>query len=78
MRLGLKAAGVLATVGLAMGAAQELEIATFVSMLEGPTVDRDGNAYFTDVLTERIMKFSTSGALSVYRKQSISWTASRL
>jgi len=70
MRLALKAAGLLSAVSLMLAAAQELEIATFVSMLEGPTVDRDGNVYFTDVLTQRIMKFSINGALSVYRERS--------
>jgi gluconolactonase len=70
MRLALKAAGLLAAVGLTMAAAQEIEIATFVSMLEGPAADRDGNVYFTDILTQRIMKFSSNGAVSVYREQS--------
>jgi gluconolactonase len=50
--------------------AQELEVSTFVSMLEGPAVDREGNVYFTDILTERILRFSTAGALSVFREKS--------
>jgi gluconolactonase len=57
-------------VSLTIGAAQELEIATSVSMLEGPAVDRDGNIYFTDILTQRIMRFSSTGALSIYRERS--------
>ena len=55
---------------LMAGTAQDLEVATFVSMLEGPTVDREGNVYFTDILTQRIMKFAAGGALTVYREPS--------
>jgi gluconolactonase len=69
-RISIKAAGLLATVSLTIAAAQELDIATSVSMLEGPAVDRDGNVFFTDVLSQRIMRFSSSGALSVYRERS--------
>jgi gluconolactonase len=70
MKRYLKAAGLLAAVSLMMSAPQDLEVATFVSMLEGPTVDREGNVYFSDILTQRIMKFSNNGALSVYRERS--------
>ena len=38
--------------------AQEVEIATAVSALEGPTVDRDGNVYFSEMVSQRIMKLS--------------------
>src|SRR6185503_16976035 len=51
-------------------AAQEVEIATTISFTEGPTVDRDGNVYFTDIMTQRIMKLSTAGVQSVYRERS--------
>jgi gluconolactonase len=51
-------------------AMQELEIATSVSMLEGPTVDADGNVYFTDILMQRIMRFSRSGEFSIFRENS--------
>ncbi len=54
----------------APAAMQELEIATSVSMLEGPTVDADGNVYFTDILMQRIMRFSRRGEFSIYREQS--------
>ena len=36
--------------------AQDVEIATTVSFTEGPTVDSGGNVYFTDIMTQRIMK----------------------
>jgi gluconolactonase len=49
---------------------QELEIATSVSMLEGPTVDAEGNVYFTDILMQRIMRLSKDGAFSIFREQS--------
>src|SRR6185503_6715389 len=50
--------------------AQEVEIATTISFTEGPTVDRDGNVYFTDIMTQRIMKLSPAGVQSVYREHS--------
>ena len=51
-------------------AAQQLAIATSVSMLEGPTVDRDGNVYFTDILMQRIMRLGRDGKFSVFREKS--------
>jgi len=54
----------------ASAATQELEVATSVSMLEGPAVDRDGNVYFTDILMQRIMRFSKDGKFSVFRDKS--------
>jgi gluconolactonase len=52
------------------GIAQQLEIATTLSFTEGPTVDRAGNVYFTDLVTERIMKLGTDGALTTFREHS--------
>ena len=49
---------------------QELEIATSVSMLEGPTVDAEGNVYFTDILMQRIMRFSKDRVFTVFREKS--------
>ena len=34
-----------------VAAAQQPEVATTVAFTEGPTVDRDGNVYFTDIIT---------------------------
>jgi gluconolactonase len=60
-----------AALGLARpGSAQELQIATSVTLLEGPTVDREGSVYFTDLMTQRIMKLTAAGRLSVYRERS--------
>ncbi len=46
---------------------QEVEIAAYITFLEGPTADRDGNVYFVDRSSERIMMLSPDGALSTYR-----------
>ena len=51
-------------------AAQQLEVATTVAFTEGPTVDRDGSVYFTDIINQRIMKLGADGVLSTYREQS--------
>jgi gluconolactonase len=51
-------------------AAQEVEIAAQLSFAEGPTVDRQGNVYFTDIINARIMKLDPKGAMSVYREKS--------
>jgi gluconolactonase len=50
--------------------AQVPEVATTVAFTEGPTVDRDGNVYFTDIINQRIYKLSAAGELSVYRENS--------
>src|SRR5689334_10181013 len=48
--------------------AQEVEVATEVAALEGPTVDREGNVYFSNMIAQRIMKLSKDGVLSTYRE----------
>ena len=50
--------------------AQEIQIATTLSFTEGPAVDRAGNVYFTDLITQRIMKLGTNGVLSTFRENS--------
>ena len=52
------------------GAPQQAEIATAVAFTEGPTVDRDGNVYFTELVFQRIMKLTPQGVLSVFRESS--------
>jgi gluconolactonase len=71
-RVLVRAALALVIVSLAAQPAvmQELEIATSVSMLEGPTVDAEGNVYFTDILMQRIMRFSKDGKFSIFREKS--------
>jgi gluconolactonase len=52
-------------------AAQTVERAAEVPALtEGPTVDRDGNVYFTELRAQRIYRLGTDGELSVYREHS--------
>lgn len=50
--------------------AQDVEIAAAMAFTEGPTVDREGNVYFTDIISQRIMKLGTDGHLSTYRENS--------
>jgi gluconolactonase len=50
--------------------AQEVEIAATVAFTEGPTVDSEGNVYFTDIMSQRIMKFSKDGVVSTFREHS--------
>src|SRR5262245_25704021 len=57
-------------VPLQPAAAQQPEIATTVAFTEGPTVDRQGNVYFTDIINQRIMKLGTDGMLAIYRENS--------
>ena len=51
-------------------APQQAEIATTVAFTEGPTVDRDGNVFFTELVFQRIMKLTPQGVLSVFRERS--------
>ena len=51
-------------------AAQDVEVATTVAFTEGPAVAPDGSVYFTDIITQRIMKLGADGVLSVFREQS--------
>ena len=49
---------------------QELEVATRVALIDGPTVDREGNVYFSDLINQRIMRLGSDGVLSTYRENS--------
>ena len=50
--------------------AQQVEIAISMTWTEGPTQDAQGNVYFTDIVSQRIMKLSRDGVLSTYREHS--------
>ena len=50
--------------------AQQPEAAATLAFLEGPTVDRDGNVYFVEMTTPRIMKLGADGVLATYRDKS--------
>jgi len=47
-----------------------VEIATAVAFTEGPAVDREGNVYFSEIMSQRIMKLGQNGVLSTYRENS--------
>ena len=49
---------------------QQPEIAAAIAFTEGPTVDRDGTVYFTELVWQRIFKLSPAGILSTFREQS--------
>lgn len=44
----------------------EAEVAATVAFTEGPTVDADGNVYFTETASNRIMKLAANGGLSTF------------
>ncbi len=48
----------------------DLSVAATVAFTEGPTVDRDGTVYFTDLYSSRILRLSTDGVLSTFRQPS--------
>ena len=48
--------------------AQQVTAVTTMAWAEGPTVDMAGNVYFSDVRSNRIMRYAPNGALSVYRQ----------
>jgi gluconolactonase len=68
--------GPLALLALALSAlapviAQEqVDVAATLAFTEGPTADRDGNVYFSEMVNQRIMKLSPSGVLSTFREKS--------
>jgi gluconolactonase len=47
-----------------------VEVATSVAFTEGPTVDNQGNVYFTETTFSRIIKLSTDGVRTVFRESS--------
>jgi gluconolactonase len=50
--------------------ARAVGVATSVSFTEGPTVDNDGNVYFTDTTNSRILKLSPGGERTIFREPS--------
>lgn len=54
----------------AAASAQEPGIAVTVAFTEGPAVDKDGNVYFTELITQRILKFDNKGRLTTFREPS--------
>src|SRR6266851_315733 len=55
------------TVMVGPAAAQDVDIAARAAYTESPTVDREGNVYFCESGSERILKMDTKGVISSYR-----------
>lgn len=47
-----------------------VEAAAVIAFTEGPTVDADGNVFFTDLRNSRIMRLSTDGEVTTFRQPS--------
>nr|QIQ10696.1 hypothetical protein FLJDLJJJ_00024 [uncultured bacterium] len=60
----------VATIYVAPTAQSQVEVAASAAFLEGPTSDRAGNVYFSDIVNQRILKLDTSGMVSVFRERS--------
>jgi gluconolactonase len=60
----------IGVVSTGLATAQQPEVATTVAFTEGPTVDREGNVYFSEMVSLRIMKLSATGVLSTFRESS--------
>ncbi|MCC6508154.1 MAG: SMP-30/gluconolactonase/LRE family protein [Pirellulaceae bacterium] len=69
-RVGIFASLCVLIAVAATATAQEPKIVAALAFTEGPTVDRDGNVYFTEVIGQRIMKLGTDGMLSIFRENS--------
>lgn len=54
----------------AADSSRTVEVATSVAFTEGPTVDDEGNVYFTDTTNSRILKLSPSGERTIFREPS--------
>ena len=53
---------------IALGAKVE-RVATGFGFLEGPAADADGNLYFSDVVNERIHRWSPETGITVFRER---------
>jgi len=70
LNVGVAAIAIVGAIVPLSVSAQQPEIAIAVAFTEGPTVDRDGNVYFTEMVTQRIMKLSAKGVLTTFRENS--------
>lgn len=70
MPAALRFLGVIALISAIPFTAQQVEVATALSLTEGPTVDRDGNVYFSEIMTQRILRLGADGALTTFRERS--------
>ena len=56
------------TVAPRSAVSRNVQTVTTVAFTEGPTVDRDGTVYFTDISNDRIMAVGPDGNLSTFRQ----------
>ena len=70
MKVLVAATAIFGLIAPSVAAAQQPEIAATVAFTEGPTVDREGNVYFTETVFQRIMKLTPKGVLTVFREGS--------
>ena len=70
MRAALAWAAILLAGCASAPPAAELEVAVEVAFLEGPTADLEGNIYFSEITSERILRLSTDGKLTTFRERS--------
>lgn len=54
----------------AFAAGPEIEVAAVATLAEGPTADRHGNVYFSDMFGVRILKADSQGRITVFRQDS--------
>jgi len=62
------AALLIAQAALAAETAFEALPAAVVAFTEGPTVDAEGNVFFTETVSNRILRLSAAGTLSTFRE----------
>src|SRR5262245_23243315 len=51
----------------AVGIAQQVQTVSTMAFLEGPTSDKEGNVYFVEMVTPRIMKVDKNGVTTTFR-----------
>ena len=69
-RVLLSVAVSVCTLSPAAAPGQAVERAAVINLTEGVTVDGDGNVYFTDLASARILKLSPDGRVSTFRENS--------
>ncbi|MCW5979914.1 MAG: SMP-30/gluconolactonase/LRE family protein [Bryobacteraceae bacterium] len=64
------ALAVALTAGVCEAAEPEVRPVARIAFTEGPTVDADGNVYFTETESERILKFTPGKGVTTFRENS--------
>lgn len=61
---------ILSLAWASLAAAQDVQLAATLTFTEGPAAAPDGSVYFTEIVSQRIMRLGTDGKLSVFRENS--------